>query len=67
MNSDLVTATLPTVTDLTGLSRSEIYRRLAAGDIRAVKHRKRTLVLMESVRAYLASLPSATFRSREEV
>jgi hypothetical protein len=48
---------------LSGLSRSELYRRLAAGDIHAVKNGSRTLVLMESVRSYLASLPTATFRA----
>jgi hypothetical protein len=47
---------------ISGLSRSEIYRRLAAGDIRAVKSGARTLVLMDSLRAHLASLPAATFR-----
>ncbi len=45
-----------------GLTRSEIYRRLAAGDLKAVKNGKRTLILTESIRDYLASLPAATFR-----
>jgi hypothetical protein len=48
---------------ISGLSRSEIYRRLAAGDIRAVKSGTRTLILMDSLRAHLASLPAATFRT----
>ena len=46
-----------------GLSRSEIYRRLAAHDIRAVKSGSRTLILMDSLREHLASLPAATFRA----
>jgi hypothetical protein len=48
---------------LSGLSRSEIYRRLAAGDLRAVKSGSRTLILMASLRAHLDSLPAATFRA----
>jgi excisionase family DNA binding protein len=48
---------------MSGLSRSEIYRRLAAGDIRAVKSGSRTLILLDSLRAHLASLPAATFRA----
>lgn len=45
-----------------GFTRSETYRRLAAGDFKAVKNGKRTLVLTESIRKYLESLPPATFR-----
>lgn len=48
---------------VSGLSRSEIYRRLAAGDIHAVKSGSRTLILMNSLRAHIASLPAATFRA----
>ena len=46
-----------------GLSRSAVYRELATGNLRAVKSGTRTLVLVDSVRAYLANLPPATFRS----
>ena len=48
---------------ISGLSRSEIYRRLATGDIRAVKSGSRTLILMDSLRAHLMNLPPATFRA----
>ena len=58
-----ITATIPNTRRATGWSRSEIYRRLAAGDIKALKHGSRTLIVMDSVRAYLASLPPATFRA----
>jgi hypothetical protein len=54
---------LSRATLVSGLSRSEIYRRLAAGDLRAVKAGKRTLILADSLRAYLDSLPAATFRA----
>jgi hypothetical protein len=45
------------------LSRSEVYRQLAAGTIGAVKLRSRTFVLMDSLRQFIATLPAATFRS----
>ncbi len=47
---------------LSGMSRSAVYRELAEGNLRAVKQGTRTLVLVESIRTYLASLPAATFR-----
>jgi hypothetical protein len=59
-----VAAAIPDACRISGLSRSEIYRRLAAGDIQAIKSGSRTLVLMDSLRAHLASLPPATFRTR---
>jgi excisionase family DNA binding protein len=58
-----ITAPISEASRLSGLSRSEIYRRLAAGDIHAVKSGSRTLILMDSLRAHLASLPAATFRA----
>jgi hypothetical protein len=51
---------------ISGLSRSELYRRLAAGDIQAVKNGRRTLILMDSLRTYLASLPPAKFRAPKQ-
>ena len=56
-------APIPDACRISGLSRSEIYRRLASGDIRAVKSGSRTLILMDSLRGHLASLPPATFRA----
>ncbi len=55
---------IPAAQRFSGISRSEIYRRLATGDIRAVKSGARTLITTDSLRAYLASLPPATFRGR---
>ena len=60
---ETLAAPIPDACCISGLSRSEIYRRLAAGDIRAVKSGSRTLILMDSLRAHLASLPAATFRA----
>jgi hypothetical protein len=56
-------ASIPDACRISGLSRSEIYRHLGAGDIRAVKSGSRTLILLDSLRAHLASLPPATFRA----
>lgn len=56
------TDTIPNASAYSGLSRSEIYRLLATGQIKAVKSGKRTLVLMDSLRAHLESLPPAQFR-----
>jgi hypothetical protein len=54
--------TIPNAVSYSGLSRSEIYRRLATGDINAVKAGSRTLVSVASLRVYLQKLPRATFR-----
>jgi len=47
-----------------GESRNTIYRLLAAGQLRAVKRGTSTLVVMDSIREYFASLPSAIFSPR---
>jgi Helix-turn-helix domain len=60
---DPLAVPIPEAVRLSGISRSELYRRLAAGDVRAVKSGARTLILMDSLRAYLANLPPATFRT----
>lgn len=62
-----IAAAIPRACHISGLSRSEIYRRLAAGDIHAVKSGARTLILMDSPRAHLANLPAATFRGPKAV
>ena len=62
MSDDPWTITIPRATALFGLSRSELYRRLAAGDIAAVKNGTRTLIVFESIRKYIKELPAAQFR-----
>lgn len=49
---------------ITGLSRSELYRLMGAGRVRAVKHGVRTLIPMDALRAHLAALPAATILTR---
>jgi excisionase family DNA binding protein len=46
-----------------GESRTTIYRLINAGKLAAVKRGVSTLVLVDSIRSYLASLPSFTSRA----
>jgi excisionase family DNA binding protein len=46
---------------LIGESRNTVYRLLAAGKLHAVKRGTSTLVLMDSIRKHMASLPAASF------
>jgi hypothetical protein len=48
---------------LSGLSRSEIYRRLSSGDIQARKSGCRTLIVWDSLKAHIEALPAAEFRT----
>ena len=61
---ETLAAPIPDACRISGLSRSEIYRRLAAGDIRAVKSGARTLIVMDSLRSHVANLPTAKFRAQ---
>jgi excisionase family DNA binding protein len=47
---------------VTGLGERTVRRLLADGKLRAVKSGEKTLVLMESVREYVSSLPAAVYR-----
>ena len=71
LSSSVISSTSPTIpiavpvqgaVEISGMSRSAVYRELANGNLRAVKSGSRTLVLVESIRSYLANLPAATFR-----
>ena len=48
---------------ISGLSRSELYRRMSAGDIRAVKSGTRTLIVLQSLIDHLKALPVAKFHA----
>jgi hypothetical protein len=56
---------IPKACLLSGLSRSGLYRELAAGKVRAVKSGSRTLVLVDSLREHVAGLPEAKFRAAD--
>ena len=57
-----IAVTIPEACRITGLARSSIYREIGAGRIKAVKAGKRTLLPMDSLRAWLASLPNVASR-----
>lgn len=58
-----VSMSVATAVRWSGISRSEIYKLLAAGKIRAVKAGRKTLVLTETLQNYIHSLPSAKFKA----
>jgi hypothetical protein len=58
-----LTVTIPEAIRLSGLSRSEVYRRLGSGDIEARKSGCRTLIVWASLRAHIEGLPAAEFRT----
>jgi excisionase family DNA binding protein len=60
-----LTVTVPEAVRLSGLSRSELYRQLSAGHIRARKSGSRTLILWASLKAHVEALPKAEFRARK--
>lgn len=52
---------LKEATRLTGISRSELYRRLAKGEIEARKLGSSLLIDLASLRTFVAGLPRAEF------
>ena len=56
-----LTITVNEAVRVSGRSRSEIYRNLASGKIKAKKDGKRTLILFDSLKQSIANLPDATF------
>jgi hypothetical protein len=58
-----LTLTIPNASLRTGISRSELYRLMAARKITARKSGKRTLLIWSSLKAHVEGLPPATFRS----
>ena len=59
-----ITVTILEAVRISGLSRSEIYRRLSSGELSAVKSGARTLIPLERLRSLLDSLPAAVFRAQ---
>lgn len=48
---------VPDVCRITSLSKSEVYRQLLAGNIRCKKVGKATIIMLDSVKDFLAKLP----------
>lgn len=44
------------------VSRAKLYGHLAAGDLKALKNGRRTLIDSDEVDAFIGRLPTATFR-----
>jgi excisionase family DNA binding protein len=57
-----VGASVKRACELLGITRTRLYVELATGRIRAWKAGRATVIDMASARAFLASLPQATFR-----
>lgn len=55
--AEVLAVTIADAGRVTGLGRTSIYEAINGGDLDAVKSGGRTLVLMASIRRYLASLP----------
>ena len=53
-NIEPIAVPIPKASQISGMSRSAIYRELGAGRLRAVKQGSRTLVMVDSIRGYLA-------------
>ena len=48
---------IPEAERISGLGRSGIYEGMNSGEIDGVKNGRRTLIILESLRRYVASLP----------
>jgi len=55
-----IALTIENATEQSGLSRSRLYVLIGEGKIEARKAGKRTLILGESLRRYIESLPAAS-------
>ena len=57
-----ITVSIEQTEKLTGESRSQIYNRLGRGEYTGVKSGRRTLIVYESIKAHIASLPPAVIK-----
>jgi excisionase family DNA binding protein len=55
----LITVSIKTASQLTGISRSKIYDAIGRGELDAVKDGERTLITVESLERRQAALPRA--------
>ena len=63
--SEPLAYTIPAAVRASGVARTRLYELIAERKIQAVKSGRRTLVLADSLRRYLGSLPPARIGSRE--
>jgi hypothetical protein len=57
-----ITVTIEQTEKLTGESRSQIYNRLGRAEYTGVKSGRRTLIVYESIKRHIASLPPARIK-----
>ncbi len=60
---DAIAFTILDAAKVSGLGRSTVYELIAAGKLEARKSGARTLILADSLRRYVASLPKAAIRT----
>ena len=63
LDAQPIAVTIPRAVLLSGLGRSVVYTLIADGTLKAVKAGRRTLVLTDSLRNYVESLPPVTIRA----
>lgn len=61
--TEVIAHTIADAAKVSGLGRTSLYELIGAGKIEARKAGNRTLIPVESLRAYIASLPAATIRT----
>lgn len=57
--SEKLALSIPEAAMLSGISRSSLYKRMASGELAAVKSGKRRLILAGALKAWLEALPAA--------
>ncbi len=60
--ADPITITIDDAAQRSGLGRTKIYELITAGKLDARKSGSRTLIIGDSLQAYLTSLPKANIR-----
>jgi excisionase family DNA binding protein len=57
--------TVPEACEISRIGRTSLYQAIRAGELRAVKRARRTLVLAEDLRRWLENLPSITSQTKD--
>jgi excisionase family DNA binding protein len=58
-----IALSIPEAAKFSGIGRTRLWELVSSGKVRAVKHGTRTLVLTDSLRAYVESLPAVEVRN----
>jgi excisionase family DNA binding protein len=64
INSQSLAVSIAQAVRLTGIGRSSLYEAIKRGDLPIRKSGRRTLLLMEDLRQWLAGLPAPSRRQR---